>query len=382
MFWRKKKETNPTDTPAPLEEKPATEPSTDCESTLPADITNELVVAEDMVLEDVKSIPAPQHTPLADAQEAEELRDHTADDGWLSRLVSGLSKSTHKLTHGISDLLTKRRLDKDTLQDLEDVLITADLGPATASRIVAELAAHKMDRDVDDAEVKAFLAERIESILKPYERNLVIDAKKPCVILMTGVNGVGKTTTIGKMAEQFRAMGKHVMLAAADTFRAAAVEQLQVWGHRAHAAVVTKDIGADPASVAFEALEKAARENTDVLLIDTAGRLHNKANLMAELEKITRVLKKHDDTAPHQVLLVLDATTGQNAIDQAKAFKEVANITGLVITKLDGSAKGGVVVALADQLNLPIVAVGVGEQIEDLQPFNATAFARALVGLE
>lgn len=373
MFWRKK--------PA-KPETVALEPSTDYVAEVSSDVQHSLQTREDEIVEELDQTPTPKHTLMADAAEAEDLRDHSADGGWLSRLVGGLTKSTDKLGQGIADIFTKKKVDKHTLAELEDVLIAADLGPKTAAKIVAKLAETKIDKEADETEIKQELAAIITSLLQPVQKPLALPASaNPAVFLVTGVNGVGKTTTIGKLAEQFRAQGHKIVLGAADTFRAAAVEQLQIWGKRAHAHVVVRDIGADPAAVAFETIAEAKKEKADVVLIDTAGRLHNKANLMAELDKIVRVIKKHDKTAPHETLLVLDATTGQNALEQAKAFGDVAKLTGLVITKLDGSAKGGVVVALADTMQLPILAVGVGEQIDDLQPFNAEAFAKALVGL-
>jgi fused signal recognition particle receptor len=303
--------------------------------------------------------------------------------GWLSKLKSGLSKTSDRLTGGITDLLSKRKLEGDTLEELEEILITADLGAKVAAQLTGGLASKRFDKEVDETAVRGALADDIAAILEPVTKPLEIDTgHRPHVVLVCGVNGSGKTTTIGKLAHQFREQGKSVMLAAGDTFRAAAIEQLQVWGERADCPVVTSEIGADAAGLAFEALEKARAETMDVLMIDTAGRLQNKKDLMAELEKIIRVIKKIDDTAPHSCLLVLDATVGQNAHAQVKAFRDMTNVTGLVLTKLDGTAKGGVVVALADSFALPIHAIGVGEGIDDLKPFEAKAFARNLMGLE
>jgi fused signal recognition particle receptor len=267
---------------------------------------------------------------------------------------------------------------------LEDVLIAADLGPRTAAKIVAAFGARKFDDNINDAAIREALAQEIETLLMPVAKPLEIikpEGGGPFVLLVSGVNGVGKTTTIGKLGKQIQGQGHRVMLAAADTFRAAAVEQIQIWGQRLGAPVVFKDVGADAAAVAFEAYTKARAEGYDVLIVDTAGRLHNKSGLMDELGKIVRVLGKQDPTAPHATLLVLDATTGQNAYAQVEGFQDVAKLTGLVVTKLDGSAKGGVVVGLADKFGLPIHAVGVGEQLDDLQPFTAKDYARALVGL-
>lgn len=324
--------------------------------------------------EEEKQAEAPAPEPVAEAPEK----------GWLDKLSEGLSKSTGKLTQGLVDIFTKSKLDAASLENLEDVLIMADLGPRTAAKIVAAFGEHKFEDGIAEDKVREALAEEIEKLLAPVA--LPIDIKKPdagpFVILVTGVNGVGKTTTIGKLGKWIGGQGHKVMLAAADTFRAAAVEQIQIWGQRLGVPVVSKDVGADAAAVAFEAYERAKREGVDVLIIDTAGRLHNKSGLMDELGKIVRVLGKHDAAAPHATLLVLDATTGQNAFAQVEGFTEVAKLTGLVVTKLDGSAKGGVVVGLADKFGLPIHAVGVGEGLNDLQPFAARDFARSLVGLK
>jgi fused signal recognition particle receptor len=301
--------------------------------------------------------------------------------GFISRLREGLSRSTQKLTTGITTLVTKRRLDEAWLAELEEVLIAADLGPAVAEQCIEAFRRSRFGRDVTDEEVKTALADEIAAILAPVARPLEIDRSlKPHVILFAGVNGTGKTTTIGKLALQYREQGLRPVLVAGDTFRAAAVEQLQVWGERVGAPVVSGPPGADPAGLAFDALTKARAEGADVLLVDTAGRLHNKGALMEELRKIIRVMRKQDETAPHSVLLVLDATTGQNALEQVRVFKEMVDVTGLVVTKLDGSARGGVVVALAQAFELPVVAVGVGEKAGDLRPFTAAEFARGLVG--
>lgn len=387
VFWRSKKneasakEEKNGDRMVHHKDEPALEPVIEDESEVDAQTKHTLHPTEVEIVEDLKTEPVPQHTAIDDAQEAEELKDHTNEGGWLSRLSVGLSRSTAKFT----DLFTKSKLDLNDLESLEELLITSDLGPKTAAKIVATFGARKFDDKVDTRTIKIALADDIAEILKPVA--IPLDIKKPesggpFVILVTGVNGVGKTTTIGKLGFQIQRQGHRVMLAAADTFRAAAVEQIQIWGQRLHVPVVSKDIGADAAAVAFEAYEKAKKEGYDVLVVDTAGRLHNKNDLMAELSKIVRVLGKDDPTAPHATLLVLDATTGQNAFSQVEAFKEIAKITGLVVTKLDGSAKGGVVVGLADRFGLPVHAVGVGEGIEDLQPFTARDYARSLVGLE
>jgi fused signal recognition particle receptor len=301
--------------------------------------------------------------------------------GFFSRLKQGLTRSTQKLSESITSVVSKRRLDDEALDDLEEQLIAADLGTAVAARVIARFRRTRFGKDVSDDEVKDALAEEMAEVLDPVAIPLDIDPTlKPHVILMVGVNGTGKTTTIGKMAQQYREEGKHSILVAGDTFRAAAVEQLQIWGDRTGASVISGPPNTDAAGLAFEALSKSRVQGADVLLIDTAGRLHNKSALMDELQKIIRVLKKQDETAPHSVLLVLDATTGQNAIQQVKIFKEMVAVTGLIVTKLDGSARGGIVVALAQEFKLPVHAVGVGEKVEDLRPFDAREFARGLVG--
>ena len=274
----------------------------------------------------------------------------------------------------------RRALDDQMLEQLEELLISADMGVDTALRVVANLAEGRMGQRMSVPEVKSALAAEITRIMEPVARPLPLYPQKPQVVLVVGVNGSGKTTTIGKLASQFRAAGKTVMIAAGDTFRAAAVEQLQVWGARAGVPVMTAPEGSDPASLAFDAITRAQAEGVDLLMIDTAGRLQNRADLMEELSKIVRVIRKKDPTAPHNTLLVLDATTGQNAVGQVEIFRKLADVSGLVMTKLDGTAKGGVLVALADRFGLPIHAIGVGEQIDDLQPFDPEEFARALTG--
>jgi fused signal recognition particle receptor len=347
--------------------------------------------------------------------------------GWFGRLKAGLSKSSAKLTDGISRVFTestesvarvindtttgiskavtettsgigravtdstsgivkvfrRRRLDQAALDELEEALIQADLGPAPAAKLVASLRRTKFDKEVTDEEVRTALAEDVAEILRPVAKPLAGPAGvKPHVVLVVGVNGTGKTTTIGKLAQAARAEGKKVVMAAGDTFRAAAVEQLKIWGERTGATVVARSAGGDAAGLAFDALVQAKAEGADLLLIDTAGRLHNKTGLMQELQKIRRVLQKQDPAVPHDTILVLDATTGQNAVQQVKVFKEMVTITGLVVTKLDGTAKGGVLVALADTFGVAIHAVGVGEGADDLRPFDPTDFARGLLGLE
>jgi fused signal recognition particle receptor len=303
--------------------------------------------------------------------------------GWFGRIKAGLSRSSSRLTQGIGDLFTKRKLDDEALEELEELLIGADLGVGTATKVTARLAKSRFGKEITPDEIKQALAEEISAILAPVARPLALDpARKPHVVLMVGVNGSGKTTTIGKMAKYYRGRGLKVTLAAADTFRAAAVEQLKVWGERTGCPVVSREHGADAAGLAFDALAEAAKRGDDLLLIDTAGRLQNKTDLMAELQKMIRVLKKQDPTAPHDVLLVLDSTVGQNAHAQVEIFKELVQVSGLVMTKLDGTARGGVVVALAEKFGLPVHAIGVGEGADDLRPFEAAAFARSLVGLD
>jgi fused signal recognition particle receptor len=301
---------------------------------------------------------------------------------FFAKLKSGLSRSAEKLGGNLAATFTHRKLDDAALEDLENALIAADLGHAVANTVIDRFRRNRFGREVTDVEIRDALSTEIAGILAPVARPLLPDAaRKPFVILMTGVNGAGKTTTIGKLAAAYRDAGLSCVLAAGDTFRAAAVEQLQIWGERTGAAVVTAPANTDAASLAHDALSRAQRDGADILLIDTAGRLHNKTALMEELRKIIRVLRKLDPSAPHATLLTLDATIGQNAIAQVGTFKEMVELTGLIVTKLDGSARGGIVVALADRFGLPIHAVGTGEQAADLRAFDATEFARALVGL-
>ncbi|WP_417793558.1 signal recognition particle-docking protein FtsY [Terasakiella pusilla] len=307
----------------------------------------------------------------------------TEKKGWLARLKAGLSKSSSKLTSGIGDLFTKRKLDDEALEELEDLLITSDMGVATAAKIVQGIAKSRFGKDISTEELKAALADEITPILEPVTKPLdVATGRKPHVVLVCGVNGSGKTTTIGKLSKIYSDQGLKVMLAAGDTFRAAAVEQLKVWGERTNVPVIAKETGADAAALAFDAVSTAKAQGVDVLLIDTAGRLQNKAHLMDELEKVVRVIKKVDETAPHDTVLVLDSTVGQNAHSQVETFDKIVNVTGLIVTKLDGTAKGGVTVSLAEKFGKPVHAIGVGEAAEDLRPFEARAFANALVGLD
>ncbi|HEY8613857.1 MAG TPA: signal recognition particle-docking protein FtsY [Roseomonas sp.] len=332
---------------------------------------------------DLSELPEEPAPAPAAPEAAPPAPEPAATGGFFSRLKAGLSRSTARLTENLTGLFRKRRLDDAALEELEETLITADLGLPAAQRIVAGFRRTRFGKEVGEDEVKTALAEEIAAILAPVAQPLRPDwGKKPYVVLVVGVNGTGKTTTIAKLAQNYRAEGRRVMMAAGDTFRAAAVEQLQIWGDRTGSTVVAPaKEGADAAGLAHEALQRARAEGADILLIDTAGRLHNKAGLMEELRKVVRVLRKLDAEVPHAVLLVLDATTGQNAVQQCKVFREMVDVTGLVVTKLDGSAKGGVVVALAEEFGLPVHAVGVGETAADMRPFEARDYARSLVGL-
>ncbi len=326
-------------------------------------------------IEDVEDqlVSAPQ--PVAEPEEPQQ--------GWFARLASGLKRSSDNLTTSITSVFTKRKLDAATLDELEDVLIQADLGVDTAMAITETLRRDRFDKDVSGEDVRAVLAAEVEKVLGPVARPLVVDtAKKPFVILMIGVNGSGKTTTIGKLAQKFAAEGKSVMLAAGDTFRAAAIEQLQVWGQRTGAPVIARPAGADASGLAFDAVTEAKAGGRDVLIIDTAGRLQNRDELMNELERVIRVIRKVDPEAPHATLLTLDATTGQNALKQVEIFGQRAGVTGLVMTKLDGTARGGILVAIAKKFGLPVHFIGVGEGVGDLEPFEAKDFARAIAGGE
>jgi len=302
---------------------------------------------------------------------------------WLKKLTSGLSKTSSRVTSSLSSLLGRSSIDAASLEDLEDALISADLGTAAAAAIAARVKSHRFDGDVTAQALAVALSdgltERLESVAKPLE---IDSAHQPHVVLLVGVNGSGKTTTLGKLAQQWRQEGKSVMLAAGDTFRAAAIDQLKVWGERTGTEVIAGEQGGDAAALAYQALERAKSQNTDVLIIDTAGRLQNRTELMDELAKVVRVIRKLDDSAPHDSVIVLDGTVGQNALAQVSAFQQVADVSGIIVTKLDGTAKGGVVIALADTFGLPVHAVGVGEGVDDLQPFEARDFANALAGVE
>ena len=307
--------------------------------------------------------------------------DTLAEGGFLKRITRGLSKSTSRMSEQVSAVFNKRKLDDDALQDLEDILITSDFGVGPAAKVAALLAKDKFDKQVTDMEIKIALADVISDILTPLEKPIVLTSAKPQIMLFVGVNGSGKTTTLGKIAKRYHDQGKKVLIAAGDTFRAAAVEQLTVWSERAGAEIVSGKLGSDAAGLVYDAIEKAKADNVDILMIDTAGRLQNRTELMDELAKVVRVIKKQDPSAPHHSILVLDATVGQNALMQTEAFKETAGVTGLIMTKLDGTAKGGVLVALSDKYKLPIHAIGIGERIEDLENFSAPVFAAALSGV-
>ncbi|MCK2055380.1 signal recognition particle-docking protein FtsY [Methylobacterium sp. 37f] len=339
------------------------------------DLPSEPVQVPDLKLE--PEVAAQIFMPEPDAAAEEPKR------GWWSRLTGGMKRTSSALTERVTGLFTKRKLDADTLEELEDALIQADFGIETAMRISEAVGKGRYEKGISPDAVREILATEVERALTPVAIPFSIDTtKKPFVILMIGVNGAGKTTTIGKLAMKLKAEGHSLMLAAGDTFRAAAIEQLKVWGQRTQTPVIARAQGADAAGLAFDAYEAARAQGTDVLLIDTAGRLQNKAGLMAELEKILRVIRKIDPEAPHAVLLVLDATVGQNALSQVELFSKAANVTGLVMTKLDGTARGGILVALAAKFGLPVHFIGVGEGVEDLEPFEARDFARAIAGLD
>ena len=311
------------------------------------------------------------------------MNDQPAEkQSWWQRLSGGLKRTSASIGGAVADLVAKRKLDEAMLEEIEDVLIRADLGVESAAKIAAAGGEGRYDKSITADEVKAVVAAEVEKVLTPVAKPLGIGGAKPFVVLVVGVNGSGKTTTIGKLAAKLRAEGRSVMLAAADTFRAAAIDQLNIWGGRTGASVIARAPGADAAGVAFDALTEARGEEIDVLLVDTAGRLQNKAVLMDELQKIVRVMQKVDRTAPHAVLLVLDATVGQNALSQVEVFRDIAGVTGLVMTKLDGTARGGILVAIAAKYGLPVHFIGVGEGVDDLAPFLAEDFARAIAGVD
>lgn len=362
-----------------LVEPDLVEPALGAPDTAPADIEPPAPEAPEVISE-------PTDIPQSEHASAESPEEHSSEAepklSWFQKLKKGLSRSSSALTDGISSIFTKRKLDASMLEELEDILIQADLGVDTAMAITDRLSDGRYDKEIAPEEVRAILSEEVEKVLAPVAQPLNLDqGKKPHVVLMVGVNGTGKTTTIGKLSQKLAAEGKKVMLAAGDTFRAAAVEQLKIWGDRTGAEVIARDTGADAAGLAFDAMKEALAKDVDVLLIDTAGRLQNKAELMDELEKVIRVIKKHDPEAPHTVLLTLDATTGQNALNQVEIFGKVAGVTGLVMTKLDGTARGGILVAIAAKHEMPVHFIGVGEGVDDLEPFSAKDFASAIAGL-
>ena len=359
----------------------------------------EKMAAEEQAASPAKPVPEPSppapesdtaETPTEGAASSEpdlpaeaEPDAETKAPGFFSKLATGLKRSSSKLSDGITGVFTKRKLDEETLEELEDLLIMSDLGTKVAGRVTTAIAKDRFEKEITDKEIKVALAGEISEIMAPREQIVdFAEGPRPRVVLFVGVNGSGKTTTIGKIASRLKAQGAKALLVAGDTFRAAAIEQLTVWGERAGIEVLSKAPGADAAGLVYEAVEKAKAENYDLVLVDTAGRLQNKAELMSELAKVVRVVQKLDPDAPHDVILVLDATVGQNALSQVEAFRHTAGVTGLVMTKLDGTAKGGVLVAIAEAHALPIHFVGVGESAEDLQPFSAEAYAKALVGLE
>jgi len=311
------------------------------------------------------------------------MNDQPAEEkSWWQRLSGGLKRTSASIGGAVADLVVKRKLDQAMLDEIEDVLIRADLGVDSAARIAAAVGEGRYDKSITADEVKAVVAAEVEKVLAPVAKPLAMAEARPFVVLVVGVNGSGKTTTIGKLAAKFRAEGRSVMLAAGDTFRAAAIDQLKIWGRRSDASVIARSSGADAAGVAFDALTEARGEEIDVLLVDTAGRLQNKAVLMEELQKIVRVMKKIEPRAPHAVLLVLDATVGQNALSQVEVFRDIAGVSGLAMTKLDGTARGGILVAIAAKFGLPVHFIGVGEGIDDLAPFSAKDFAQAIAGIE
>lgn len=381
LFGRNKKQDEPKIEPIIEEEK-----IKDIESSIEKLETHDLV--EEEKIQEISTALEPVEE-IIEAKKLEddlqpvveiETREKPSEGGFFSRLVKGLLKTKQNIGAGFRSFFLGKKIDDELFEELEEQLLIADIGVPTTSKIIKNLTEHASRKELQDAELLyQQLKVEMADILEPVAQPLEIDStKKPYVILMVGVNGVGKTTTIGKLARKFQAEGKSVMLAAGDTFRAAAVEQLQVWGERNHIPVVAQSTGSDSASVIFDAMQSAAARNIDILIADTAGRLQNKNNLMDELKKIVRVMKKYDETAPHEIMLTLDAGTGQNAISQAKLFNEAVGLTGISLTKLDGTAKGGVIFAIADQFKLPIRYIGVGEKIEDLREFNAKEFIEAL----
>ncbi len=361
------------ETPTETVEQAVVEPTVET-TEIPNEQAEELQISE-------QNLPLVEdENPVEESVQTDEYQEKpTSEGGFFSRLIKGLIKTKQSIGSGFRNFFSGKKIDDELFEELEEQLLVADLGMPTTTKIIKNLTEHATKQQLRDAELLyQQLKVELADVLKPVAQPLVLEDKKPYVILMVGVNGVGKTTTIGKLARKFQAEGKSVMLAAGDTFRAAAVEQLQVWGERNNIPVVAQSTGADSASVIFDAMQSAAAKGIDVLIADTAGRLQNKNNLMDELKKIVRVMKKYDETAPHEIMLTLDAGTGQNAISQAKLFNEAVGLTGITLTKLDGTAKGGVIFAIADQFNIPIRFIGVGEKIDDLRPFDAEEFIEAL----
>jgi fused signal recognition particle receptor len=359
------------------DQKTETEPATEQVSETPAaPVAEQEPQASVASPEVVEAAVAPATALVAQAPTVAEPPKKTS---WFQKLREGLQKTSSKLSDGIAAVFTKRKLDADTLEDLEDLLIQADLGVETSMRITEAISKGRYEKGISADDVRAVLAQEVERVLAPVAQPLQPDfSRKPHVVLVVGVNGSGKTTTIGKIAQKYARDGRKVMMAAGDTFRAAAIDQLKVWGERTGAKVIARDVGADSSGLAFDALKDAREGGFDLLLVDTAGRLQNKAALMDELEKVVRVIRKLDPTAPHDVLLVLDATTGQNALSQVEVFRQRAGVTGLIMTKLDGTARGGILVAISAKHGLPVHAIGVGEGVDDLQAFDAGEFARAI----
>jgi fused signal recognition particle receptor len=368
--------------PKPVKQQPPPAPGPVAK---PAPVPEPVVVSPS-VPEPVVAPPPPPRKQVSIAKPAAAPKSPPPPEperkGWFSKLTAGLSKSSKSLTGSITAIFTKRKLDAETLQDLEDTLIQADLGLAVSERIIKAVSTGRYDKEIDPEEVKQILAEEVARVLKPVEVPFNFGEEKPFVVLVVGVNGSGKTTTIGKLGAIAAREGFKVKFVACDTFRAAAIEQLTVWGKRIGVDTMSRPQGSDASGLAFDAMKAAGEDGTEIMFIDTAGRLHNKTYLMDELDKVVRVIKKYDANAPHAVLLVLDATTGQNALAQANAFTKVAGVTGLIMTKLDGTARGGILVAIAEAYKLPIHAIGVGESIDDLQPFDADGFAKAIAGLD
>ncbi len=343
------------------------------------EIVSRVVTAADETITPVAEATVEVEAPVRADVMVPAVVEPPVKTSWLSRLTAGLAKTSTKLSDGITGIFTKRKLDADTIEDLEDLLIQADLGLETTKRITDAISKGRFDKGIEADDVRRILAIEVARVLQPVARPLVIDpAKKPHVVLVVGVNGSGKTTTIGKMGAQLRREGRTVLMAAGDTFRAAAIDQLKVWGERTGIAVISRAVGSDSSGLAYDALKQATEERADVLLMDTAGRLQNKQALMDELEKVIRVIRKIDETAPHDVILVLDATTGQNALSQVEVFSQRAGVTGLVMTKLDGTARGGILVAIAAKYALPVYAIGVGEGVDDLAAFDPDDFSRTI----